>query len=89
LCFIHEVVDRVQEHVSRSGTSREKRNPLPIVVFGVQDEVDRHNSCTNGNHGQNQVNEQHKSVNVIKLVRPKCGENKVHFYENGPKWQYP
>ena len=57
LCFIHEVVDRVQEHVSCSGASREKRNPLPIIVFGVQDKVDRHNSRTNGNHGQNQINE--------------------------------
>jgi len=35
----NEVIHRVQQHVARSTAGRQERNPLPVVVFRVENEV--------------------------------------------------
>ena len=49
----------------------------PSVIFGIEKKISANDRDTDCNNGQNKKNQQHKSENVIYLVRPEWSEDEV------------
>jgi hypothetical protein len=68
LRLIEEIIDRVQEDICRGGASREEREPLPVIVLRVEDEVDRDDGGAHGHHGEDEVHKEHEAIDVVEFV---------------------
>mmetsp|Transcript_12281 Transcript_12281/g.30008 ORF Transcript_12281/g.30008 Transcript_12281/m.30008 type:complete len:433 (-) Transcript_12281:995-2293(-) len=85
----HKVVDGVEEHVERGGARHAERRPLPVIVFGVEQEVGAHDGDARGDDEQDAHHQQHEAVHVVDLVVPEGREDEVHLDEDGAKGQQP
>lgn len=80
-----EVENWVKEYIYRSKASRTESNPLPMIIFCIEHEINCDNCGANGHQGEYRIHQQHKSIDVIKLVGPKRCENEIHFDKYGTK----
>ena len=85
LCFVEEIEYRVDEYIASCGPSGAESYPLPVVILSVQDKVHSHYRSAHRHHAQYRIHKKHEPIDVVKFVRPECGEYEVHFDENGPK----
>ena len=71
------VVDRVKVHVDGGAGAREERHPLPAVVLGVEHKVGGDDGDARGDEEENDVGHEQEAVDVVVLVVPERGEEKV------------
>mmetsp|Transcript_34350 Transcript_34350/g.90314 ORF Transcript_34350/g.90314 Transcript_34350/m.90314 type:complete len:251 (-) Transcript_34350:1126-1878(-) len=83
-----EVVDRVEEDVDGRRSGRAEGCPRPPVVLVVEEEVGDDDRDADGHNREDDEDKEHEAVHVVKLVVPEGGEDKVHFDEDGAKWQH-
>mmetsp|Transcript_3072 Transcript_3072/g.10278 ORF Transcript_3072/g.10278 Transcript_3072/m.10278 type:complete len:465 (+) Transcript_3072:20-1414(+) len=84
-----KVVERVEEDVAGGGGGGGEGDPRPAVVLVVEQEVRDDDGDADGDDGEDEVDEQHEAVDVVKLVVPEGGEDKVHLDEDGAEREHP
>jgi hypothetical protein len=41
---------------------------LPVIVLGVEDEVNRDDGGAHGHHGEDEVHKEHEAIDVVEFV---------------------
>lgn len=57
------------------------------MILRVEKEIGAYNGHACTDNEQDNENQQHETIDIVNLVRPKRGEDKVHFDKNGSKWE--
>ena len=68
---------------------RRPRRPVPVVVFGVEEEVGTDDGDAQGDDDEDEEHEEEEPVNVIHLVVPDGGEDEVRLDEDGAEGEQP
>jgi hypothetical protein len=56
-----------------------------MIIFRVQNEINGHDRSADGDHGEDEIDQEHEPVDVVEFVGPEGGEDEIHFNENGTK----
>ena len=84
LCYLSRLYSRkqkktyrVEEDVARRGAGSEEGDPLPVVVLGVEDEVRGDDGGAHAHDHEDQEDQHHEAVHVVKLVVPEAREDEI------------
>lgn len=77
LGFKEEVVEGICIDVNGRGAGGHEARPLPPIILGIEQKICADNRYTDSHHSQNGEDEQHEAVDIVDLVRPERGEDKV------------
>jgi hypothetical protein len=76
VCFSKKIINGIQKDINGRRTTRQKRQPPPSVIFAVQQVVHGNDRHTDRHNAQNDIHQQHKTINKVKFVIPKTSKNK-------------
>jgi hypothetical protein len=80
-----EKVHAVEIDVQRRRCRRQKREPLPPVLLGIEQKVGRHDRHADCHQHQNHKDEQHKAVKVVETVQKERVEHKEQLDKDRAK----
>ena len=77
--------NRIQEDVKCDSTSTQKGLPPPLVILTVEYKVSNHNGELKTCNAKKCEHKEGKSKQIVHLMKPNCGHDKVNFNENTTK----
>ena len=86
--LVNVVIRSVREHVERRRGATGEGGPRPSVVFGAEQPIRRGDRHAGGDNDEDQQHEQHEAVDVVHLVVPEGGEDKVELNEDADEGQH-
>ena len=76
VCFSKKIINGIQKDINGRRTTGQKRQPPPSVIFAVQQVVHCNDRHADRHNAQNDIHQQHKTINKVKFVIPKTSKNK-------------